>query len=112
MSKVPEYIASVYQPFSAFDSVSESCGNLAKIAVITENFNGGRGKPLNQQARDKNNIPYEQTVNGVVKYTGSIVKDPETGFYYNAQPDFNKNAVLPLSQEMSKYIFQNPYKKN
>jgi len=112
MSKVPEYITSAYQPFSAFDSVSESCGNLAKIAVITENFNGGRGKPLNQQARDKNNIPYEQTVNGVVKYTGSIVKDPETGFYYNAQPDFNKNAVLPLSQEMSKYIFQNPYKKN
>lgn len=112
MLNVPEYIRSAYQPFSAFDSVSESCGNLAKIAVITENFNGGRGKPLNQQARDKNNIPYEQTVNGVVKYTGSIVKDPETGFYYNAQPDFNKNAVLPLSQEMSKYIFQNPYKKN
>jgi len=112
MSKVPEYITSVYQPFSAFDSVSESCGNLAKIAVITENFRGGRGKPCTPQCRDKNNIPYEQSVNGVVKYTGSVVKDPDTGFYYNIQPDFNKNAVLPLSQEMSKYIFQNPYKKN
>jgi len=111
MSKVPEYITSAYQPFSAFDSVSNSSENLAKIAVITENFSGCRGKPWTLK-RDKNNIPYEQTVNGVVKYTGSIVKDPETGFYYNAQPDFNKNAVLPLSQEMSKYIFQNPYKKN
>ena len=112
MSKVPEYITSAYQPFSAFDSVSDSCQNSTTIAVITENFSGCKGKPWTQQARDKNNIPYEKTVNGVVKYTGSIVKDPETGFYYNAQPDFNKNAVLPLSQEMSKYIFQNPYKKN
>jgi len=111
MSKVPEYIASAYQPFSAFDSVCDSSGNLTQIAVITENFSGCRGKPWTPK-RDKNNIPYEQTVNGVVKYTGSVVKDPETGFYYNAQPDFNKNAVLPLSQRMSDYIFQNPYKKN
>lgn len=109
MSNVPEYIRSVYQPFSAFDTTSESCGNLVKIAVITENFSGERGKPWTPQ-RDKNNIPYEKTVNGVVKYTGSVVKDPDTGFYYNAQPDFNQNAVLPLSQGVSNYIFQNPYK--
>jgi hypothetical protein len=51
-------------------------------------------------------------VNGVVKYTGSVVKDTDTGFYYNTQPDFNQNAVLSLSQKMSDYIFQNPYKKN
>ena len=109
MSNVPEYIASVYQPFSAFESVSESCGNLVKLAVITENFSGERGKPWTPQ-RDKNNIPYEKTVNGVVKYTGSVVKDPDTGFYYNTQPDFNQNAVLHISQGMSGYIFQNPYK--
>jgi len=109
MSNVPEYIRSVYQPFSAFDSTSESCGNLAKTSGITENFSGERGKPWTPQ-RDKNNIPYEKTVNGVVKYTGSVVKDPDTGFYYNTQPDFNQNAVLPLSQGMSDYIFQNPYK--
>jgi len=111
MLNVPEYIASAYQPFSAFESTSEPCRNSAIIAVITENFNGQRGKPWTPK-KDKNNIPYEKTVNGVVKYTGSVVKDPETGFYYNAQPDFNKNAVLPLSQRMSDYIFQNPYKKN
>jgi hypothetical protein len=112
MSKVPEYIRSAYQPFSAFDSVSESCGNLAKIAVITENFNGGRGKPLNQQARDKNNIPYEQTVNGVVKYNGSYVTDPKTGLYFNLQRDSNGNAVLPLDNRISERTFDNPYIKN
>ena len=111
MSKVPEYITSVYQPFSAFNSVSGSSGNLDKIAVITENFRGGRGKPWNPQCRDKNNIPYEQSVNGVVKYTGSVVKDTDTGFYYNTQPDFNQNAVLSLSQKMADHIFQNPYQK-
>ena len=112
MSKVPEYITSVYQPFSAFNSVSSSSGNLDKIAVITENFSGGRGKPWNPQCRDNNNIPYEQSVNGVVKYTGSVVKDTDTGFYYNTQPDFNQNAVLSLSQKMADHIFQNPYQKN
>jgi hypothetical protein len=117
MLNVPEYITSVYQPFSAFDSVSSSSGNLDKdkiavIAVIKENFSGGRGKPWNPQCRDKNNIPYEQSVNGVVKYTGSVVKDTDTGFYYNIQPDFNRNAVLSLSQKMADHIFQNPYKKN
>jgi hypothetical protein len=49
-------------------------------------------------------------VNGVVKYTGSVVKDPDTGFYYNTQPDFNQNAVLSLSQKMADHIFDNPYK--
>jgi hypothetical protein len=112
MSKVPEYITSAYQPFSAFDSVSESCGNLAKIAVITENFSGGRRKPWTPQCRDKNNIPYEQTVNGVVKYTGSVVKDPDTGFYYNIQPDFNGNAVLPINNRLAERTFDNLYIKN
>jgi hypothetical protein len=109
MSNVPEYITSVYQPFSAFDSVSCSGRNIAKTSGIIENFSGARGKPWNPQCKDKNNIPYEQSVNGVVKYTGSVVKDTDTGFYYNIQPDFNKNAVLSLSQEMADYIFQNPY---
>ena len=117
MLNVPEYIASVYQPFSAFNSVSDSSRNLDKdkiavIAVIKENFSGGRGKPWNPQCRDNNNIPYEQSVNGVVKYTGSVVKDTDTGFYYNTQPDFNQNAVLSLSQKMADHIFQNPYQKN
>lgn len=113
MLNVPEYITSVYQPFSAFDSVSKSCGNLAKIAVITENFSGGRGKPWTPQCRDKNNIPYEKIVNGVVKYTGSVVKDPDTGFYYNIQPDFNGNAVLPLNTKLAERALDNPYiKKN
>jgi hypothetical protein len=112
MLNVPEYIASVYQPFSAFDSVSDSCQNSTTIAVITENFSGCKGKPWTQQARDKNNIPYEQTVNGVVKYTGSVVKDPETGFYYNIQPDFNGNAVLPLNNRLAERRFDNPYIKN
>ena len=113
MLNVPEYITSVYQPFSAFNSVSGSCGNFAKTSGIIENFSGERGKPWTPpKCKDKNNIPYEQTVNGVVKYTGSVVKDTDTGFYYNTQPDFNQNAVLSLSQKMSDYIFQNPYKKN
>ena len=113
MSNVPEYIALVYQPFSAFDSISESGGNIAKTSGIIENFSGGRrgirGKPWNPQCKDKNNIPYEQSINGVVKYTGSVVKDTDTGFYYNTQPDFNQNAVLSLSQKMADHIFQNPY---
>jgi len=111
MLNVPEYIASVYQPFSAFDSVSSFSRNSSKISGIIENFSGRR-KPWNPQCKDKNNIPYEQTVNGVVKYTGSVVKDPDTGFYYNTQPDFNQNAVLSLSQKMADHIFDNPYKKN
>jgi len=109
MSKVPEYITSAYQPFSAFESTSEPCRNSAIIAVITENFNGQRGKPWTPK-KDKNNIPYEQTVNGVVKYTGSIVKDPETGFYYNIQPDFNGNAVLSLNNRLAERALENPYK--
>jgi len=109
MLNVPEYIASVYQPFSAFDSVSGSCGNSAKTSGIIENFSGNRGKPWTPK-KDKNNIPYEQSVNGVVKYTGSVVKDPDTGFYYNIRPDFNRNAVLPLDEKWADYIFQNPYK--
>ena len=111
MSKVPEYITSAYQPFSAFDLVSNSSENLTQLAVITENFRGGRGKPWTPQCRDKNNIPYEQSVNGVVKYTGSVVKDPDTGFYYNIQPDFNGNAVLPLNNRLAERTFDNPYKK-
>ncbi len=111
MLNVPEYIASAYQPFSAFDSVAGSCGNLGKISGIIENFSGRR-KPWNPQCKDKNNIPYEKSVNGVVKYTGSIVKDPDTGFYYNTQPDFNQNAVLSLSQRLAERMLDNPYKKN
>jgi hypothetical protein len=109
MLNVPEYITSVYQPFSAFDSVAGSCGNFTKTSGIIENFSGKRGKPWTPQ-RDKNNIPYEKTVNGVVKYTGSVVKDPDTGFYYNMQPDFNGNAVLSLNNRLSERTFENPYK--
>lgn len=104
MLNVPEYITSVYQPFSSFKSVSES----SKNPGIIENFSGG--KPWNPKCKDKNNIPYEQSINGVVKYTGSVVKDKDTGFYYNTQPDFNQNAVLSLSQKMADHIFDNPYK--
>ena len=104
MLNVPEYITSVYQPFSSFGPVSGSSGNIG----IIENFSGG--KPWNPKCKDKNNIPYEKSDNGVVKYTGSVVKDTDTGFYYNIQPDFNKNAVLSLSQKMADYIFDNPYK--
>ena len=109
MSNVPEYIRTVYQSFSAFDSVSCSGKNIAKTSGIIENFSGKIGKPWNPRCKDKNNIPYEQSVNGVVKYTGSVVKDTDTGFYYNTQPDFNQNAVLSLSQKMADHIFQNPY---
>ena len=38
MLNVPEYITSVYQPFSAFDSVSTSSGNFAKTSGIIENL--------------------------------------------------------------------------
>ena len=110
MSNVPEYIASVYQPFSAFDSVSCSGRNIAKTSGIIENFSGGQGKPWTPQCKDKNNIPYEQSVNGVVKYTGSVVKDPDTGFYYNIQPDFNGNAVLSLNNRLAERALENPYK--
>jgi hypothetical protein len=108
MLNVPEYITSVYQPFSSFNSISGSTINIAKSSGIIENFSGG--KPWNPKCKDKNNIPYEQSVNGVVKYTGSVVKDTDTGFYYNTQPDFNQNAVLSLSQKMADHIFDNPYK--
>lgn len=104
MLNVPEYITSVYQPFSSFDSMSSP----SKNPGIIENFSGG--KPWNPKCNDKNNIPYEQSINGVVKYTGSVVKDTDTGFYYNTQPDFNQNAVLSLSQKMADHIFDNPYK--
>jgi len=114
MLNVPEYITSVYQPFSSFKSVSGSSesseffGKVNKNPGIIENFSGG--KPWNPKCKDKNNIPCEQSVNGVVKYTGSVVKDTDTGFYYNTQPDFNQNAVLSLSQKMADHIFDNPYK--
>ena len=49
-------------------------------------------------------------MNDVVKYTGSIVKDPETGFYYNIQPDFNGNAVLSLNNRLAERALENPYK--
>jgi len=110
MLNVPEYITSVYQPFSSFESVSRSSGSSGSSGNvgIIENFSGG--KPWNPKCKDKNNIPYEKSDNGVVKYTGSVVKDTDTGFYYNIQPDFNHNAVLSLSQKMADHIFDNPYK--
>ena len=106
MSNVPAYIKTAYQNYSQFSPVGQYQKNLG----IIENFSGG--KPWNPKCKDKNNIPYEQSVNGVVKYTGSVVKDTDTGFYYNTQPDFNQNAVLSLSQKMADHIFDNPYKKN
>lgn len=106
MLNVPEYIASVYQPFSAFDSVSESCGNLAKTSGIIENFTG---KPLK---RDKLGIPYSQSVNGVVKYTGTITKDPQTGFYNNERRGWNGEAVLSIDDRKAERTFDNPYIKN
>ncbi len=108
MSSIPEYITSIYQSFSAFDSVSGSSGTSNQTSGIIENFSGG--KPWNPKCNDKNNIPFEKSDNGVVKYTGSVVKDTDTGFYYNIQPDFNQNAVLSLSQKMADYTFFNPYK--
>jgi len=103
MSNVPEYITSVYQPFSSFKSVSES----SKNSGIIENFSGG--KPWNPKCKDKNNIPFEKSIGGFVKYTGSVVKDRETGFYYNERPDWNGGAVLSLDQKRADYTFFNPY---
>lgn len=104
MLNVPEYIASAYQPFSAFDSVSSSCGNFAKTSGIIENFNGG---PLK---RDKNGIPYSQSVNGVVKYTATITKDPQTGFYNNERSGWNGEAVLSIDDRRAERTFENLYK--
>jgi hypothetical protein len=104
MLNVPEYIASVYQPFSAFDSVSGSSGNFAKTSGIIENFTG---KPLK---RDKLGIPYSQSVNGVVKYTATITKDPITGTYNNERRGWNGEAVLTLDDRISERILENPYK--
>lgn len=104
MYNVPEYIASAYQPFSAFDSVAGSCGNSAKIAVITENFSGG---PLK---RDKLGIPYSQSVNGVVKYTATITKDPQTGTYNDERRGWNGEAVLSINDKLEQRYLDNPYK--
>ncbi len=103
MLNVPEYITSVYQPFSAFDSVFGSYGNLAKTSGIIEKFNGRTPK------RDNNNIPYAQTVNGVVKYTGTITKDPETGFYNNERKGWNGEAVLSIDDKLAQRALDNPY---
>ena len=109
MLNVPEYITSVYQPFSSFESVSGSCGRVNKNVGIIENFSGD-GQAWNPKCNgnDTNNIPYEQSIGGFVKYTGSVAKDRETGFYYNERPDWNGGAVLSLDQKMADYIFQNP----
>ena len=111
MSNVPEYITSVYQPFSSFHPVSDS-GSSGKVGII-ENFSGN-GQAWNPKCKgksnDTNNIPYEQSIGGFVKYTGSVAKDTDTGFYYNERPDWNGGAVLSLDQKMSDYIFDNPYK--
>ena len=104
MLNVPEYIASVYQPFSAFDSVSGSCGNLGKTSGIIENFTG---KPLK---RDKLGIPYSQSVNGVVKYTATITKDPQTGTYNNERRGWNGEAVLSINDKLEQRYLDNPYK--
>lgn len=104
MLNVPEYIASAYQPFSAFDSVSSSSGNSSKTSGIIENFNGG---PLK---RDKNGIPYSQSVNGVVKYTATITKDPITDTYNNEQLGWNGEAVLSANDMLERRFLTNPYK--
>lgn len=104
MLNVPEYIASAYQPFSRFDSVSSSSGNSSKTSGIIENFNGG---PLK---RDKLGIPYSQSVNGVVKYTATITKDPITGTYNNERRGWNGEAVLTLDDKIAERILENPYK--
>ena len=104
MSNVPEYIKSVYQPFSTFDSVSGSCGNIAKKSGIIENFTG---KPLK---RDKLGIPYSQSVNGVVKYTATITKDPITGIYNNERMGWNGKAVLSIDDKLEQRFLDNPYK--
>jgi hypothetical protein len=104
MLNVPEYIASAYQPFSAFDSVSISSGNSSKTSGIIENFNGG---PLK---RDKNGIPYSQSVNGVVKYTATITKDPITDTYNNEQRGWNGEAVLSGNDMLERRFLTNIYK--
>ncbi len=104
MLNVPEYITSVYQPFSAFDSVSSSCGNFAKTSGIIENFNGG---PLK---RDKNGIPYSQSVNGVVKYTATITKDPITDTYNDERRGWNGKAVLSINDMLERRSLTNLYK--
>jgi hypothetical protein len=104
MLNVPEYIASAYQPFSAFDSVSSSSGNSSKTSGIIENFNGG---PLK---RDKLGIPYSQSVNGVVKYTATITKDPITDTYNNEQRGWNGKAVLSINDMLERRSLTNLYK--
>jgi hypothetical protein len=104
MLNVPEYITSVYQPFSAFDSVAGSCGNFTKTSGIIENFSGGTLK------RDKNGIPYSQSVNGVVKYTATITKDPITDTYNNEQRGWNGEAVLSANDMLERRFLNNPYK--
>ncbi len=99
MSKVPEYITSAYQPFSAFDSVSGSSGNFTKTSGIIENFLG-------------ENIPYEKTVNGVVKYTGTITRNPITGSFNNQRRGWNGDAVLSLNDKLFERSLDNPYIKN
>jgi hypothetical protein len=104
MLNVPEYITSVYQPFSAFDSISCSSRNSSKTSGIIENFTE---KPLK---RDKLGIPYSQSVNGVVKYTATITKDPKTGTYNNERRGWNGEAVLTLDDKIAERILENPYK--
>jgi hypothetical protein len=104
MLNVPEYIASAYQPFSAFDSVSGSSINSSKTSGIIENFTE---KPLK---RDKNGIPYSQSVNGVVKYTATITKDPITNTYNDERRGWNGEAVLSLNDKLEQRYLDNPYK--
>jgi hypothetical protein len=104
MLNVPEYITSVYQPFSAFDSVSGSSINSSKTSGIIENFTG---KPLK---RDKLGIPYSQSVNGVVKYTATITKDPITNTYNDEQRGWNGKAVLSANDMLERRFLTNPYK--
>lgn len=96
MSNVPEYITSAYQPFSAFDSIFSSSGNFTKTSGIIENFLG-------------ENIPYEKTVNGVVKYTGTITRNPITGSFNNQRRGWNGEAVLSLNDKLFERSLDNPY---
>jgi len=96
MSNVKEYITSVYQPFSAFDSISTSSGNFTKPSGIIENFLG-------------ENIPYEKTVDGVVKYTGTITRNPITGSFNNQSRGWNGEAVLSLNDKLFERSLDNPY---
>lgn len=60
------------------------------------------------QQKSKCPIPVQST-NKFIKYTGSTIQDPETGFYYNERPDWNGGSVLSIDQRILERIFTNYY---